>query len=310
MSIASRLRLSAALSVRYSLVVAAATVAVALFRLGMNRIFDGYQNLTWYLSLVRAPIFGLEWFILTSGYAMLSLRGGERTVTSDTVHENPSSARKPNSTGRLFGVSAVIALVLALSASLALDFSDSIFQSRLLPWTVPLIELQSVGFAQASRIFPCRAEGFDTGCEWYKTLPTFMAANAAAYLSIAFVGVYLYRRSARLKTVPHRGLHSVVRWGACFAIVGLCLRLFVAEWWPGVSTALGQGHAGRMLWVAVDDVTGIIVLGLLLAMPFYVYQSLRVTRSVTETKRYLAHFTWMASLYVCSLVLASVYSGS
>ena len=45
-----------------------------------------------------------------------------------------------------------------------------------------------MGFAQASRMFPCRAEGFDTGCEWYKTLPTFVAANAAAYLSVAFVG--------------------------------------------------------------------------------------------------------------------------
>jgi hypothetical protein len=246
-----------------------------------------------------------------SGYAMLSLRGGEPSVTSDTaVSENVSCARKPNSTGRLFGVSAVIALVLALSAGFALDFSDSVFQSRLLPWTVPLIELQRLGFTRASRLFPCRAEGFDTGCEWYKWLPTFVAANAAAYLPIAFVGVYLYRRSARLKTVLQRGLHSVVRWGACSAIVGLCLRLFVAKWWPGVSTPLEQGHAGRMLWVAVDDVTGVIVLVLFLAMPFYIYQSLRVTRSVTETKRYLADFTWVASLYVCSLVLASVYGGS
>src|SRR5580692_2480623 len=127
MSITSRLRLSAALSVRYSLTLAAATLALALFRLGMNRIFDGYQNPTWYLSLVRVPIFGLEWFILMSGYAMLSLRGGEPSVTSDTaVSENVSCARKPNSTGRLFGVSAVIALVLALSAGFALDFSDSV----------------------------------------------------------------------------------------------------------------------------------------------------------------------------------------
>jgi hypothetical protein len=102
-----------------------------------------------------------------------------------------------------------IALVLALSASLALDFSDSIFQSRLLPWTVSLIELQSVGFAQASRMFPCRAEGFDTGCEWYKTLPTFVVANAAAYLSVAVLGVYLYRKSERLKTVLRRRLRSV-----------------------------------------------------------------------------------------------------
>src|SRR5580658_6523586 len=110
MSITSRLRLSAALSVRYSLTLAAATLALALFRLGMNRIFDGYQNPTWYLSLVRVPIFGLEWFTLMSGYAMLSLRSGEPPVTSDAVNENPSSARKSIST-RLFAVSALIALV-------------------------------------------------------------------------------------------------------------------------------------------------------------------------------------------------------
>jgi|HubBroStandDraft_4_1064222.scaffolds.fasta_scaffold85932_3 hypothetical protein len=66
-----------------------------------------------------------------------------------------------------------------------------------------------------------------------------------------------------------------------------------------------------MLWVAhVDDVTGIIALILFLAIPFYIYQSLRATRRVTETKRYLADFTWMASLYVCALVLARVYGGS
>jgi hypothetical protein len=79
MSIASRFRLSAVLSARYSLSVVAATLAVALFRLAMNRIFDGYENPNWYLSLIRAPIFGLEWFILMSGYAMLSLRGGHRS---------------------------------------------------------------------------------------------------------------------------------------------------------------------------------------------------------------------------------------
>jgi hypothetical protein len=310
MSIASRLRLSAALSVRYSLTLAAATLAVALFRLGMNRIFDGYQNPTWYLSLVPVPIFGLEWFILMSGYAILSLRGRAPSVTSDTVNLNPSSARKPNSTVRLFGLSAVIAVVLALSAWLALDFSDSVFQSRLLPWTVPLIELQRLGFTRASRLFPAGRKGSILVCEWYKWLPAFVAANAAAYLPVAFIGAYLYRRSARLKTVLQRGLHSVVRWGACSAIVGLCLRLFVAKWWPGASTPLGQGHAGRMLWVAVDGVTGIIVLVLFLAMPFYIYQGLGVTRSVTETRRYLADFTWMASLYGCSLVLASVYGGS
>jgi hypothetical protein len=293
---------------RFAIILAAATVAVALFRLGMNQIFDGYQNPTWYLSLVRAPILSLEWFILTSVFTMVALRDGEPYVTSDSVHENASFARTANSIDRLFGISAVVALVLALSAWLALYFSDSIFQSRLLPWTVPLNELQRVGFAQASKVFPCRAEGFDTGCEWYKTIPTFVAANTATYMPVAFVSAYLYLRSERPKTVIRRGLHSFVRWGAGFAIVGLCLRLFVAQWWPGISTPLWQGRTGRILWIAVDDLTGIIELALFLAMPFYIYQGLRVARSVPETRRYLADFTRMAFLYVCSLILASVYN--
>jgi hypothetical protein len=65
-----------------------------------------------------------------------------------------------------------------------------------------------------------------------------------------------------------------------------------------------------MLWIAVDGLTGIIELVLFLAMPFDIYPGLRVARSVNETRRYLADFTWMASLYVCSLILASVGSES
>ena len=136
---------------------------------------------------------------------------GQRAVCQERFGKGEDFIRtKVDSIGRLVGISAVIAFVVALSASLALDFSDSVFQSRLLPWTVPLIKLQSVGFVQVARMFPCRSEGFNTGCEWSKTLPTFVAANAA-YLPFALVGVYLYRRSEGVKTAIQRGQHSFVR---------------------------------------------------------------------------------------------------
>jgi hypothetical protein len=240
-----------------------------------------------------------------SVFSMASLRDSEPIVASDSVQEDASSAKRANLTVQLVGISTVVALVLALSAWLALYLSDSIFQARLLPWDVPLIELQDIGFLLASRMFPCQAEGFDTGCEWYKTLPTFVTANAPPYLPVVFVGAYWYRRSERLKALVQSGLHSFIRWGAGFAIVTLCLRQFVAKWWPGVP--LGNGNTGQMLWVAVDNLRGIVGLVLFLAMPFYIYQGLRV-RNVTEKKRYMADFTWMAVLYVCSLMLASVYS--
>jgi hypothetical protein len=88
--------------VRYSLILAAATLAVALFRLGMNQIFDGYQNPTWHLSLLRAPIFGLEWFILTSVFTMVALRDGLfRTSMFSFQLSAPSNPLAKNDAERL-----------------------------------------------------------------------------------------------------------------------------------------------------------------------------------------------------------------
>ena len=62
-----------------------------------------------------------------------------------------------------------------------LEASDMVFQSRLLPWVRPLIYSQDVGFRVANRLFQCKMEGFDIGCEAYKRLPMFVGANAFAY---------------------------------------------------------------------------------------------------------------------------------
>ncbi|HEY2361470.1 MAG TPA: hypothetical protein VGK36_10165 [Candidatus Angelobacter sp.] len=89
-------------------------------------------------------------------------------------------------------VGAGLAIAVVLLASL--EASDVIFQSRLLPWVLPLIYLQEAGFRLSAHLFPCQKEGFDTGCEAYKRLPTFVGANALLY-SIILLPVFYFRRT-------------------------------------------------------------------------------------------------------------------
>jgi hypothetical protein len=90
--------------------------------------------------------------------------------------------------------SIALGTVLATMLWLDLEVSDAIFQSRLLPWVLPLIHLQYIGFRVAARLFPCQMEGFDTGCEMYKTVPALLAANSLAYSIVSFPIVHFWRR--------------------------------------------------------------------------------------------------------------------
>ncbi len=87
-------------------------------------------------------------------------------------------------------------LTIAIILWLSLDASDAIFQSRLLPWVRPLIYLQDFGFIVASRFFQCQKEGFDTGCESYKTIPTFVGTNALLYSIVSLPLIYFLRMKA------------------------------------------------------------------------------------------------------------------
>jgi hypothetical protein len=90
-------------------------------------------------------------------------------------------------------LSVILGIALAVTLWLSLDASDEIFQSRLLPWIPSLIYAQEAGFRVAARLFPCQKEGFDTGCEAYKTIPTFVGSNALVYTAILLPIVHLWR---------------------------------------------------------------------------------------------------------------------
>lgn len=95
--------------------------------------------------------------------------------------------------------SVVIGTTVAAVLWLTLTASDEIFQSRLLPWVVPLIYLQEPGIRVESRLFHCQKEGFDTGCEAYKVIPTLIGTNAILYSILAFPLVRLRRLNGRGK---------------------------------------------------------------------------------------------------------------
>lgn len=85
---------------------------------------------------------------------------------------------------------------------LSLEASDAIFQSRLLPWVLPLIYLQDAGFSVAAHFFPCQKEGFDSGCEMYKTIPAFLGTNALLYSTVSFPLIGFLQMKVLAKGLP------------------------------------------------------------------------------------------------------------
>ncbi len=93
-----------------------------------------------------------------------------------------------------------IAFAVGIGTALALVFwfcveaSDAVFQTRLLPRVMPLIHLQEVGLNIVARFFQCQKEGFNTGCEAYKTFPTLLVSNSPTYSIALLPVVHFWRR--------------------------------------------------------------------------------------------------------------------
>ena len=95
---------------------------------------------------------------------------------------------------RAFSLSALLAVGLSLILQFSLQLSDSFLWRYREPWMVtPVRLLQNPGIVAISRAFPCQREGFDTGCEEYKTLPLFLAVNALVYFPFVFLALFTLR---------------------------------------------------------------------------------------------------------------------
>jgi multisubunit Na+/H+ antiporter MnhB subunit len=92
----------------------------------------------------------------------------------------------------------LISLAMAVLFLAALYLNDEFIGTRLVWWIVPLVKVQSIGMNLSSSLFPCRREGFDTGCEWFKVIPIVILSNAAVY-SVILVPLRFLLTAAKKK---------------------------------------------------------------------------------------------------------------
>ena len=119
--------------------------------------------------------------------------------------DQPTCVYSALNMNRAAGWSILLGTTFAVMFYLSLNASDEIFQTRLLPWIPSLIHAQEPGLDVIARFFQCQKEGFDTGCEEYKTIPTLLASNAVAYTVIFFPVVFLWQKKLSKKRPTGQG---------------------------------------------------------------------------------------------------------
>lgn len=280
---------------------------MTFFRLILNRV-PFAETGHWIGSVILASVGGLLWFALTFFCLLRALR-------SDDGNSLPvaSSADAKRAGGFLstFTSSAVIACVLSLTAWVALDWNDAIFYSHLLPWIAPLITIQHSGFIAASRLYPCQAEGSNTGCEPYKWIPTFLIANALAYFPFVLGGVLWCRLSKAARTIPQYVARQFVRWAVPAVVVSLCALLVMHKLNLDTHNSLfphpGIAHWHLGVWELLNDITGTLIVMAGLLLPFYFYRAFRRSGGLSATRSMLWKLTELTIVLLAALMLGYVY---
>jgi hypothetical protein len=280
----------------------AGTVAGAqLFRAALWLIFTDQRERVFSVTrawTVLAVFLGLIWVALVASAVRYGNRRSQSRPDQTEVKRKSWLIDVPLGT--------VAALVIAISAWLALEANDELFFSRLLPWIGSLIWIQEPGFRVASRLFPCRYEGFNTGCEAYKWLPAFLLANVAAYVPFSTPALSLQRRSARFRERVSKVHSPVLRWSVAIGITGLCFRRILHGLAPDVSLPFSSWKAGHIAWLVLNEGTGVICTVLALSFPFYLYRTLRAVRRGTGIRASMVDATWAASFLLVAIVLGNL----
>lgn len=86
----------------------------------------------------------------------------------------------------LFGLTATIGFCLAVW------IRNLIYEPRL-SWRIPLNVFTFPGLLASALTFPCQKQGIETGCEWYRTFPMFVAVNSLALTIVSLPLVHLFR---------------------------------------------------------------------------------------------------------------------
>jgi len=284
----------------YAAVVFGVTAGSAVLRLVLHRVLAMPPDDRLAGPIILAALLGLLWFVL----ALVAL-ARSNTPAQDQV----ASGTKP--IWRTIAIAAVMASVLAISAWMALYLNDEIFYSRSLPLIAPLITLQSYGFGKASQLFPCQAEGFDTGCEAYKRIPAFLVSNSLVYFPFVLVGLFSLQSSETMRKALRSAARYFARWSAPVVGAGLLtlqvMHALNLATYDSLYPHPGIAHWHFGVWEQVNDITGTVIVIAGLLFPFYLCRIFRRPRSQDDVRSRIAEATSLAATMLLALMLGNVY---
>lgn len=295
-----------ATAARYAAIVFAAIAGSALLRLLLHRVLAMPSDVQLRGPIILASVLGLFWFAL--GFLVLARASSSGVGFPQERNPSPTGTR---TVLRTITLALFIACVIAITAWVGLYLNDEIFESRSLPWIAPLITVQRYGFGKASQMFPCQAEGFDTGCEAYKWIPTFLIANSLCYFPFVLLGLFSSQLSDTFRKTVRAGAHAFAR---C-SVVAITVGLVVLQVMHGLNLVTndslyphpGIGHWHFGAWEQVSDITGTLITLAGLALPFYFYRAIRRANGLPEARTRLAQATSLAATLLAALILGDVY---
>jgi hypothetical protein len=296
----------AAMAARYAAVVLGAVVGSAVLKLLLPRILAMPRIQQFWGPVILAFILGLLWF----GFAYLALwRARSGNDASRQRQDLSSNSRR--AVGRTITRAIAIAGVLAITGSSALDLNDEILESRDLPWIAPLITVQKYGFVTVNRMFPCQREGSDLGCEAYKWIPTFIAANTLAYFPFVLITLFSFQRWKAVRKTMQVAAHLFAHWCPLAAGAGLVALQVMAGLNLATQDSLfpnpGIGHWHFGAWEQINDITGTVITIAGLSLPFYLYRVIRRGQGLDEVRLALADATSLSATMLAALMLGDVY---
>ena len=303
-SLISSRREAVRLAARCSSAVAGTVIVAGLFRAALNRVF-AIESPQFWLGRTIASCLAVRifWFALTLAFGALGTI--PKTVSFQSARSTKRNYIRHSAVS--FALALAVAFVLAVSAWLALEVNDAYFYSRSLPWIPSLIWLQNAGFRTASRLFPCQYEGFDTGCEAYKTFPVFLLSNVIAYVPFSFVTVFLTRYWEWARSFLKALSRAFLRWGSIVGAALLCVRLVLDRLSPGISSPIAAEGVGHTTWILLEWIVGPISVAFALSIPFVIYGAICALWRREQISERLVDLTRVAAFVLAALTLGNQY---
>ncbi len=99
--------------------------------------------------------------------------------------------------------SLILSLLFGVTVTMGFCFAiwirSLVYQPRLPAWKIPLNVFSFPGLLASAIVFSCKNQDIQIGCEWYRTLPMFIAVNSLACTATSLLLVHVFRSLRRRK---------------------------------------------------------------------------------------------------------------